>query len=88
MTLFRQVLRRYSDKTIAMDYVKELESYTADTPDYVLSGKYLYSHTTRSTHNLHTQGRSRGPAHPAHPAPVHLLPAHRVPATLHLLRPM
>lgn len=39
LTKSPQVLRRYSDKTIAMDYVRELDSYTADSSDLELSGE-------------------------------------------------
>lgn len=39
LTKCPQVLRRYSDKTIAMDYVRELDSYTADSSDLELSGE-------------------------------------------------
>lgn len=35
-----QVLRRYSDKTVAMDLVRELESYTGDPSNLVMSGKF------------------------------------------------
>lgn len=33
-----KVLRRYSDKTVAMDLVRELESYTGDPSNMVMSG--------------------------------------------------
>ncbi|KAH9951822.1 ACBP-domain-containing protein [Amylocystis lapponica] len=33
-----KVLRKYSDKTVAMDFVRELESYTGDPSNMVMSG--------------------------------------------------
>lgn len=34
-----QVLRKYSDKTVARDLVRELESYAGDPANLVMSGK-------------------------------------------------
>ena len=47
-----QVLRRYSDKTIAMDYVRELESYTAGASDLVMSGEPHVSACVYISHAL------------------------------------
>lgn len=38
--LLRKVLRRYSDKTAAQDLVQELESYSGDPSNIMLSGKW------------------------------------------------
>ncbi len=35
-----QVLRKYSDKTVARDLVRELESYAGDPANLVMSGTY------------------------------------------------
>lgn len=34
-----QVLRKYSDKTVARDFVRELESYAGDPSNLVMSGE-------------------------------------------------
>jgi hypothetical protein len=40
---FYQVLRKYSDKTIAMTLVQELESYGGDPSNIIMSRKYVQS---------------------------------------------
>ncbi|KIP09192.1 hypothetical protein PHLGIDRAFT_103187, partial [Phlebiopsis gigantea 11061_1 CR5-6] len=44
-----KVLRRYSDKTIAMDYVRELGTYAIDSSDLVLSGSFSNSRASSSS---------------------------------------
>ena len=39
--LYQQVLRKYPDKTVARDLVRELESYNGDPSNLVMSGEHL-----------------------------------------------
>ncbi|GJE84930.1 acyl-CoA-binding protein [Phanerochaete sordida] len=55
-----KVLRRYSDKTIAMDYVRELESYTAAAPDLVMSGSFSRSRSSSSSSSGSSQAGPSG----------------------------
>ncbi|PCH41324.1 ACBP-domain-containing protein [Wolfiporia cocos MD-104 SS10] len=44
-----KVLRRYSDKTVAMDLVRELESYSGDPSNLVMSGSMSRSRASTSS---------------------------------------
>ncbi|KAI0080669.1 ACBP-domain-containing protein [Panus rudis PR-1116 ss-1] len=44
-----KVLRKYSDKTVAMDLVRELESYNADPSSMVMSGSLTRSRASSSS---------------------------------------
>lgn len=55
-----KVLRRYSDKTIAMDYVRELESYAAECPDYLMSGSFSRSRSSSSSSSESSQAGPSG----------------------------
>ncbi|KAI5122180.1 hypothetical protein M0805_007077 [Coniferiporia weirii] len=46
-----RVLRRYSDKTVAKDLVKELEAYGGDPANIMLSGSFSKSHESDSDHD-------------------------------------
>ncbi|KAH9843953.1 ACBP-domain-containing protein [Rhodofomes roseus] len=65
-----KVLRRYSDKTVAMDLVRELESYTGDPSNIVMSGSLSRSAGSSSS------GSTISDDHPAAPYQPGALPAH------------
>ncbi|KAH9938506.1 uncharacterized protein B0H18DRAFT_17581 [Fomitopsis serialis] len=65
-----KVLRRYSDKTVAMDLVRELESYTGDPSNIVMSGSLSRSAGSSSS------GSTVSDDHPAAPYQAGALPPH------------
>ncbi|KZT72707.1 ACBP-domain-containing protein [Daedalea quercina L-15889] len=65
-----KVLRRYSDKTVAMDLVRELESYTGDPSNMVMSGSLSRSAESSSS------GSTASDDHPAAPYKPGALPPH------------
>ncbi|KAI0939651.1 hypothetical protein AcW1_004609 [Taiwanofungus camphoratus] len=68
-----KVLRRYSDKTVAMDLVRELESYTGDPSNLVMSGSLPRPGSAGSSSSGSTASDDRAPAHyPTGQVPAHL----------------
>ncbi|KZV90512.1 ACBP-domain-containing protein [Exidia glandulosa HHB12029] len=79
-----KVLRKYSSQTVAMDLVRELESFQGDPDNLVLSGSYMSSRRRSSSDS----GDSSDDGHPSampqpfapQPVPAHLLNNQRQPA--------
>ncbi|KAF9008781.1 acyl CoA binding protein-domain-containing protein [Cyathus striatus] len=66
-----KVLRKYSDKTVAMDLVQELESFGGDPSHIVLSGTLSKSPDSASSDSTASDGREPHYGHEALASPQH-----------------